>query len=64
MEGDLLIGHHTPTLEELDGDPFSDESYFMIVNLLKDQNTSAAEATQQITVDFDLEPATSIAYSV
>lgn len=53
MEGDLLIGHHTPTLEELDGDPFSDESYFMIVNLLKDQNTSAAGATQQITVDFD-----------
>jgi len=52
-EGDLLIGHYTPSLEALDGDQFTDESYFMIVNLLKDQNASAADATQQIVVDFD-----------
>jgi hypothetical protein len=52
-EGDLLIGHFVPSLEGLDGDQFTDESYFMVVNLLKDQHASAAGAAQQITVDFD-----------
>ncbi|MEX0611737.1 MAG: hypothetical protein WD229_06425, partial [Pirellulales bacterium] len=49
-EGDLLMGHFETAVEELDGPQFTDERYFMLVNLLMDETQSA---TQQIHVEFD-----------
>lgn len=52
-QGDLLVSHFEPALEELDGDAFTAESYFMIVNLLRHENASAVDASQDIHVEFD-----------
>ncbi|MAE60084.1 MAG: hypothetical protein CMJ49_01880 [Planctomycetaceae bacterium] len=51
--GDVLVGYFEPLLEQFDGPVFEDQTYFMITNGLHDPNTSAADATQRITVDFD-----------
>jgi hypothetical protein len=52
-EGDLLIGYFEPAVEELAGLECEDDEYFMVVNLLREQNVSAADASQQIRIDFD-----------
>ena len=52
-EGDLLVGHFRPASDELAGLQCDDGSYFMIVNLLREQNVSAAGASQQIHIEFD-----------
>jgi hypothetical protein len=55
LPGDLLIGHFVPAVEEMDGPSFTGEIYFMIVNLLRDQNTSADQASQDVTINFDFQ---------
>ncbi|MEX2306811.1 MAG: hypothetical protein WD738_04430 [Pirellulales bacterium] len=52
-EGDVLIGHFRTALEQLDGPQFEGEGYFMIVNLLREKDVSATDASQQIHIEFD-----------
>ncbi len=54
-EGDLLISHFKPALEELDGEGFEGEIYFMIVNLLRETGVSATDATQLVHLEFDFQ---------
>ena len=55
LAGDVLVGYFTllPELEDLDGSGYEDEIYFMITNLLRDSNSTAAQTQQQIRIDFD-----------
>lgn len=51
-EGDLLIGFFTPD-KVYDGTSHEDEEYFMVVNLMRDADSSAAEMTQTAHLKFD-----------
>jgi hypothetical protein len=52
-EGDLLVGHFKPASDVLPGLQCDDDTYFMIVNLLREKNVSAADASQLVHVEFD-----------
>ena len=52
-EGDLLIGYFTPATDDMPGLQCDGEEYFMVVNLLREQNISAADASQRVRIAFD-----------
>jgi len=51
--GDLLIGYFAAATDELAGLQCDADEYFMIVNLLRERDVSAADASQQVRIDFD-----------
>ena len=51
--GDVMIGYFAPLRETFDGPAFENETYFMVTNALAEPNVTAAQALQQITIDFD-----------
>ena len=50
---ELVVGYFNPMLEEDDGQEYSNQIYFMIVNGKHDYNLTAADAQQTIQIDFN-----------
>jgi hypothetical protein len=53
LPGDVIIGFFKPLHESFDGDSYSNQEYFMIVNGLSDAAGNANDCQQVITVDFN-----------
>ena len=53
LPGDIMIGYFKPAREDFDGPDYSNQAYFMLVNLLRQTDTSPADTRQSITVEFD-----------
>lgn len=53
VAGDVLLGLFKPLYEKLDGDAWTNEKYFMVVNGLTWPGKTAAQTQQTVTLTFD-----------
>jgi hypothetical protein len=53
LRGDVIVGFFKPLHESYDGDDYSNQKYFMVVNGLSDGNATAAETKQTIRLTFN-----------